>query len=150
MHRTRAAPRTTDIQQRILDRVDITDLGHTTPCWISNRATQPNGYTKVGILGRTWLTHRLAYEAFVGPIPDGLQLDHLCRQRACCNPNHLEPVTCRENLLRGDTLIATETAATHCKRGHEFTIENTYKRADQPNKRECLACRNSWRSRQAG
>jgi hypothetical protein len=85
--------------------------------------------------------HRLAYEVFVGPIPDGLQIDHLCRQRACCNPDHLEAVTCRVNLLRGDTITAREAATTHCPQGHEYTEANTYRRPDNPIKRDCKICR---------
>lgn len=132
-----------EARDRVLSRVEILDLGHCTPCWISNRAAQPNGYTKIGVLGRTWLTHRFAYEAFVGPIPDGMQLDHLCRQRACVNPEHLEPVTCRENLLRGETVTAREAQQTHCHLGHEFTPENTYVRADRPTSRGCRVCRSA-------
>jgi hypothetical protein len=139
----------TDLQHRVRSRSVEIDHGHTTPCWISNRAKQPNGYTKIGLCGQTLLTHRVAYEAYIGPIPDGKQLDHLCRQRACCNPAHLEPVTCRENLLRGDTVTAAEAAATHCKRGHPFDEDNTYVRADRPGVRGCRACRNSWRTRTA-
>jgi len=139
----------TELQQRIRSRSAETDCGYTTPCWISDRAKHSNGYTKMGLCGETLLTHRVAYEAFVGPIPEGLQIDHLCKQRACCNPEHLEPVTCRENLLRGDTLTAAEASAAHCKRGHPFDEANTYLRADRPGVRGCRACRNSWRSRAA-
>ena len=68
--------------------------------------------------------HRVAYEAAVGPIPEGLQLDHLCRNTLCTNPAHLEPVTCRENLLRGNTLQAANAAKTHCPYGHPYAGEN--------------------------
>lgn len=131
----------TELQSRIRSRAVEADLGYATPCWISNRAKQPNGYTKIGLCGQTLLTHRVAYEAYVGPIPDGQQIDHLCRQRACCNPDHLEPVTCRENLLRGDTLTAAEANATHCKRGHAYDLLNTYWRPDRPGVRSCRTCR---------
>lgn len=140
----------TELQHRVRSRSAEVDCGYTSLCWISNRAIQHKGYTKMGLCGQTLLTHRVAYEAFVGPIPDGLQIDHLCKQTACCNPEHLEAVTCRENLLRGDTLTAAEAAMTHCKRGHPFDEANTYRRADRPNTRGCLACRNSWRTRVAG
>ena len=64
--------------------------------------------------------HRAAYELFVGPIPSGYEIDHLCRVRDCVNPDHLEAVTRRENLLRGDTFAATHAAKTECPRGHPY------------------------------
>lgn len=141
--------RTPDLRDRINSRVVIEDRGYKTPCWISNRARQPNGYTKMCHLGKTWLTHRFAYTVFVGDIPPGMQLDHLCRVRPCCNPTHLDPVTPRENLLRGDTSTARQVAATHCPRGHKYSPENTYRRPDGSNKRDCLTCRRTWRQRAA-
>lgn len=82
--------------------------------------------------------HRVAYEREVGPIPDGLQLDHLCRNRACVNVAHLEPVAPRENTLRSPIAPAAMNARkTHCLRGHEFTPENTY---PQPGGRMCREC----------
>lgn len=87
------------------------------------------------------MAHRYAYELLVGPIPDGLELDHLCRVRHCVNPAHLEPVTRRENLLRGETHAARNAAKTHCKRGHEFTPENTYY---PKGGRGCRTCRTAY------
>lgn len=137
----------TDLQRRITSRVTIEDRGYETPCWVSNRAAHPKGYTKIGYQGRTWLTHRLAYTVYVGEIPNGMQLDHLCKVPACCNPDHLEPVTCRENLLRGDTITATEAAQTHCKNNHPLTGSNLYRRPDRPNSRGCRACRTAAKRR---
>jgi hypothetical protein len=76
--------------------------------------------------GKVRLAHRVIYEYLVGPIPDGLSIDHLCRVRHCVNPAHLEPVTHRENVLRGQAPTAVNGRKTRCKRGHEFnrTVRN--------------------------
>lgn len=96
------------------------------------------GYGKVAIGGRTKVAHRVAYELLVGPIPDGLTLDHLCRNRACVNPEHLEPVTNRENILRGTAPSAMNAAKTHCPQGHPYDEANTYVSAK--GSRHCRQC----------
>jgi hypothetical protein len=85
--------------------------------------------------------YRFSYELLVAPIPDGLVIDHLCRNPACVNPAHLEPVTHGENILRGIGPTAENAKKTHCKYGHEFTPENTYSRPSYPNGRECRECK---------
>lgn len=80
----------------------------------------PDGYGRIGINGRgkTAMVHRVAYEQVIGPIPAGLTIDHLCRNRCCVNPAHMEPVSNRENILRGETLAAHNHRKTHCVHGH--------------------------------
>ena len=76
------------------------DRGHETPCWVWQRSRERCGYGHVRKDGRLVPAHRVYYERQVGPIPEGLELDHLCRVRACVNPDHLEPVTMQENRRR--------------------------------------------------
>lgn len=88
------------------------------------------------------LAHRWAYERERGPIPEGLQLDHLCRNPPCVNPDHVEPVSVRENVLRGVGLTANHARKTHCIHGHEFTPENTYSAPNHGRpSRACRTCR---------
>lgn len=109
-------------------------------CWIWTGTTS-DGYGRFApVHSQSALAHRFAYELVIGPIPEGLELDHLCRVRNCVNPAHLEPVTSRENILRGNTLPARNAAKTHCDNGHPFDEDNTY---IYPNgrHRECRTCR---------
>lgn len=108
-------------------------------CWLWTAAIANTGYGVTTYERKYALAHRVSYILSRGPIPEGLQLDHLCRVRACVNPAHLEPVTIRENLMRGHTLAAENAAKTHCKRGHEFNEANTYVQSDGKN-RGCRAC----------
>ena len=106
-------------------------------CWLWTGALS-DGYGSFGIEGhRTKGAHRYAYETLVGPVPSGLQLDHLCRVRNCVNPDHLEPVTQRENLLRSEGAAARNARKTHCENGHPFDDENT---SSTNGKRRCRAC----------
>lgn len=115
-------------EQKLLSRVRKTD-----GCWIWVGAVNSgNGY---GRINRTY-AHRYAYELLVGPIPEGLQLDHLCRVPLCVYPAHLEPVTPRENIRRGIKGVLT----THCPQGHPYDEENTGKVKGRPAGRWCKAC----------
>lgn len=77
-------------------------------CWVYAGELNRNGYGRVWVEGERRMAHIAAYEALVGPVPEGLVLDHLCRVRCCCNPHHLEPVTVRENTLRGEARLFTK------------------------------------------
>jgi hypothetical protein len=111
-------------------------------CWIWGGALNINGYGAFRTSGpnpKNVRVHRFAYELLVGPIPEGLELDHLCRMRPCCNPAHLEPVPGRINTLRGENFSAKNAQKTACPQGHEYTDENTYV---APNGwRQCAKCR---------
>jgi len=100
-------------------------------CWEWTGSISQHGYGRLTISNnghkKTRSAHRVSYETFVGEIPDGLTIDHLCRNRKCINPNHLEAVTIKENVSRGNPLWKQEAARTHCKYGHEFTEDNMYK-----------------------
>lgn len=85
----------------------VEDRGYTTPCWVWQRSIHQEGYGLVAVKGRTQLAHRVVYERAKGAIPKRLQLDHLCRVRACVNPGHLEPVTGVVNTRRGASPVLT-------------------------------------------
>lgn len=105
-----------------------------TGCWIWDHVKDRHGYGHFSHVG----AHRWSYELHVGPIPEGLSLDHLCRNPPCVNPDHLEPVTHRENVLRGVSPCAQHARQTHCKRGHPLSGDNLRLR---PNgHRACREC----------
>jgi hypothetical protein len=112
--------------------------------WVGAKNTK--GYGRIRVGGKTMMAHRAAYELERGSIPEGLQLDHLCRNRRCCNPDHLEPVTREENIARGGWQTVLNARKTLCKWGHEFTPENTYYR--RGGGRDCKACRVDARKRE--
>jgi hypothetical protein len=136
-------------KESLLDRA----MSHIEPqadgCWLWTGSTQKNGYGTIHvcrengkvIVGRA---HRVVYELLAGPIPEGLDLDHLCRVRKCVNPKHLEPVTRSVNLKRGvggEVARASKALITHCPSGHPYSGENLYVTND--GKRTCRTCRSA-------
>lgn len=108
-------------------------------CWVWQAARRKDGYGSVGMGGgKTALAHRLAYLMLVGQIPYDLEIDHLCRNRSCVNPAHLEAVSKRTNILRGEGGAAQNARKTHCKNGHELVDGNVYLNG---NRRVCKLCR---------
>ncbi|MER7814556.1 hypothetical protein [Streptomyces sp. NPDC096153] len=125
-------------------------------CWPFTGAKTGGGYGNIWVNGKYRPAHRVAYEMFVEPVADELELDHSCHNesdclggpacphRACCNWSHLRPSTHRENDLRGKSMTAVNAAKTHCRNGHEYTPENTYVRPDRKPEntaRDCRRCR---------
>ena len=123
--------------EAILSRISKTDS-----CWNWTGEISGQGYGRY----RKKMAHRVVYEALVGPIPEGLCIDHLCRNTRCVNPKHLEPVTSRENTLRGIGPSANHARRTHCNYGHPLSGDNLYIKVckrDKPNRR-CRACHSAW------
>lgn len=122
-------------KERLMVKVKKID-GH----WMWNGSLDGNGkYGGFHYKGKQRRAHRVAWELFVGPIPEGMVLDHMCRVTQCVNPDHLQVVTQRENLLIGETLQAENAKKTHCIRGHEFNDINTY--FTPSGGRACRPCR---------
>jgi len=100
--------------------------------WVGVRMGSRAGYGQFSVNGKLWRAHRWAYQRFVAPIPDGMALDHLCRNKCCVNPDHLEPVTPSENTRRHYALV------THCPQNHAYDEDNTYVKPNGT--RRCRAC----------
>ena len=107
-------------------------------CWLWGGSTRGIGYGRIRIRGVSRPVHRVMFEIERGSIPDGLTLDHLCRIPACCNPWHLEPVSLRMNILRGNGPPAINARKNCCINGHRFTDRNTYR--PPSGKRQCREC----------
>lgn len=114
-------------------------------CWEWKAARFLSGYGRFKAGGRDTVAHLWCYELTVGKVPAGLELDHLCRNRSCVNPSHLEPVTHRENMMRGETITAANARKTHCKNGHPLSGDNLLIRKN--GSRRCRACEKATQKR---
>lgn len=136
----------TSRKRPVIDRLMEKVVEDENGCWIFTGARSSSGYGSIGLGSRdegTGSTHVVVYQFFVGEIPVGLELDHLCRTRSCCNFLHLDPVPRRVNAERGE-----RHSSTHCDNGHERTAENTMLRAN--GRIECRPCyRLAMRTRRA-
>ena len=132
-------------QERFATKYEVVESG----CWQWLDSLATFGYGTFGYKGKGHRAHRISYMLYKGEIPDGLVLDHLCRNRGCVNPDHLEPVTTKENVMRGIGVAVANSKATHCKKGHEYDKENTY--ITPKGFRDCRECRatsyRNWYSR---
>jgi hypothetical protein len=128
--------------ERFLAKVDMTG-----DCWTWQSAKNRKGYGEFFLshnkVRKKIYAHRYAYELLVDPIPDGLVIDHLCRNPSCVRPSHLEPVTTRENVLRGTSPSAKNVDKTHCPQGHPYDEANT--EYPMPGERRCITCRRAER-----
>lgn len=112
-------------------------MARTDTCWLWTGAKQSGGYGRFLADGKVTLVHRWTYERFVGSIPDGLTIDHACRNTSCVNPAHLRVMSREEN----SRLANTNKDKTHCDAGHALTPENVYTPPKRPTVRDCRACR---------
>ena len=128
------------------------DLDFDTGCWNWTAAKNSDGY------GQFWPTngkhrhsqaHRFSYETFIGKIPEGLTIDHICKNRGCVNPKHLEPVTIQVNVLRGNGMAVRNSNKTHCPQGHPYSGENLYI-VPCNGGRQCKTCQTQYKKDRRG
>ena len=119
---------------RLLAKIEQLPSG----CWQWKASKYPAGYGQMWNGSRVEQAHRISFREFVGDIPDGCEIDHICRNRSCVNPEHLRAVTHRENMRASDSVMGLNAKKTHCKRGHPLSGENL--RVEQSGARQCREC----------
>lgn len=112
----------TRLPERFWRKVSVNPV---TGCWEWTASKSSSGYGRFLFHGRLWQAHRIAFEVLCWPVPLALDIDHLCRNRACCNPSHLEPVTRKENIRRGVSPCAANAKKTCCSNGHPYAETTT-------------------------
>lgn len=122
-----------------VERMLVVDVDTSGDCWLWTGPVGHNGYGKATVLKQTLLAHRVFFAHYKGPIPDGYQIDHLCKNRLCVNPAHLEAVTPNENNLRSESPSSMNAKKIDCVKGHPLSDENLYVTPD--NRRQCKTCR---------
>ena len=133
--RTRSFPRSRNLGDALALRIEIQADG----CWVWQSATTQKGYGTFKWRSTCKSVHRWVWLLTVGPVPEGLEFDHLCRVRACCNPDHLELVTHAENMARAKCRAGTDNhngAKTHCPQGHEYAVHGRVHKG----RRYCVPC----------
>lgn len=124
------------VLERLISQIEVDG-----DCWIYTGYTPPDGYGRIHYNRKPALAHRVCYEQLVGPIPEGLELDHVCRRPACVNPDHLDPVDHRTNAMRGAAPAIRRHRRRECIHGHRMTAENTY--VTPQGYRQCRTCRSA-------
>lgn len=127
------------LESRFFEKVDMNASGG---CWEWLSVLTHNGYGRFWMTKGTKVAHRISYEMKKGPIGSGLQTDHLCRNRKCVNPAHLEVVTLQENVRRGMSVQNVNRMKTHCKKGHSYSGVNLF--IDAAGGRICRECRRKY------
>ena len=123
----------TPVIERFLSKINVVESG----CWEWTDSLTTKGYGQIRIKDKKQHVHRFIYEYYYGELNSTLVINHLCRNRKCCNPLHLEQVTNKENILKGEGICAVNARKTYCKRNHPLTPQNTY---NYPNRRHCITC----------
>jgi len=126
-----------DLLLRFHNKVKLNDNG----CHIWTGYTDDDGYGKFGIKNKIISSHRFSYNLYKGQIPNNMEIHHICNNTSCVNPNHLEVVTHKENLILGNSPSSINRDKTHCPKGHKYTKENTYFSNKRRYCRKCRKCR---------